>query len=598
MRTSCCNASHYLDALTRHSPRQFVARLWNRGAWRWHTRPLATAAGRTRGASGVACAELCRLASAATAAAAELHSRPGLLHVWHAPRAVPARDVEDQHNYQRFRLVARALARRYLIYNDRASLDRLQVRLRSWMSGHDQFVERSMEPMNISLRLREWLWVLLLLWNRLPLGTRDGVVSSMRRQKARLNRHVEYEVPGNHPIVNLFAIWMVEAFLESGAGSKRSRAVARRLETEAVNSFLPDHFHIELSTHYHLQMVRVLTEYVWLSAMIGNSVAPEFSDSLRKWTTVLFEVMLPDGRFPLIGDHCHSLFEESAAADVATVRALGGQGPETESSFWLKRLTHASRQVSATSPCERVRRVHLFEDAGYLVARDTPSPTPSVCWFDLGPLGFIRNPGHGHSDCLSILLYLRGAPFLIDPGVDRYDDQPDFLWFKTTAAHNTIGLAHHEPTEPWRFFRWTAMPPIPRRFFEERSTGFVAQGTFDGYLATARAEVTRRCAVDWSKRMIVIDEVRFLDVERDSLRVRWHLDPDWTLSLKGPGTVVASNGDDRVLVTIRARSSLRTEMRREPVARDYASTVPGPVLVGTVDRPGTLERIVSTFDWS
>lgn len=598
MSASLTNVPRYLDELSRHSTRQLVARLWNRGGWWWHTRPLTARARRAERVSGEVCAELCRLASAATIAAAELDSRPGLLHLWHEPCTAPVRDVEDRHNHQRFRLVARALARRSLVDNDRAALDQLQTRLRTWMSGDDQHAEHSMEPMNISLRLREWLWILLLLWNRLPHGTRNAIVGSMRRQKARLNRHVEYEVPGNHPILNLFAVWMVEAFLESGARSRRSRLAARRLEAEALNSFLPDCFHVELSTHYHVQVVRVLTEYVWLSRMIGNTVASEFSDRLREWTVVLSEIILPDGRFPLIGDHCYSFFEESAAADAATVLALWDQAPDTESSFWLKRLTGDSRHVSAGSSSERRGRIHLFEDAGYLVARDGASPAPSVCWFDLGPLGFVRNPGHGHSDCLSVLLYLRGVPFLIDPGVNRYDDRPDTVWFKTTAAHNTVGFRHHEATRPWRFFRWTTIPPAPRRSFLERPTGFVARGTFDGYLATAHAEVTRTCDVDWSTRLIVIDDVRFLDATRDSLQVRWHLDPDWTISPEGRDTVVASNGNERVLVTIRAQSSVRTEIRQEPVARDYGSTVPGPVLVGTLDQPATHSRIVSTFDWS
>jgi hypothetical protein len=204
-------------------------------------------------------------------------------------------------------MAARTFAISHLARRDPRALPTLVDTISEWLRGEAPYSARAMEPMNIALRIREWIWVLMLV-GRDP-GFPGFLAVAMRRslaqQAARLSRHIEYETPGNHPVINLIALWLVSAMFARQVGGRGADAWARLLEREAERSFLPDGFHVELSTHYHAQTCRLLEEYAWLAHAVGQPPSESFQRKLRSWRHVLAVMASPGGPFPIIGDQCY-----------------------------------------------------------------------------------------------------------------------------------------------------------------------------------------------------------------------------------------------------------------------------------------------------
>jgi uncharacterized heparinase superfamily protein len=72
---------------------------------------------------------------------------------------------------------------------------------------------------------------------------------------------------------------------------------------------------------------------------------------------------------------------------------------------------------------------------------------------DAGPIGPDYQPGHGHCDMLSFVLYVDGRPCIVDTGSSTYEDCERRHTERTTFSHNTVAVAGREQSEIWGAFR-------------------------------------------------------------------------------------------------------------------------------------------------
>ena len=604
-------ARRLADTARRHSFRQAEARLRNRLLLRTYLRPLrAVSQDRFSGPP----ATPTHLPVADPLALARIRAAAGsgtLPHPWSAgpdPCACSA-DIQERHNHQRFRLTARAQARDWLMTGDARSLDRLQARIRGWLEGRDDHMDLAMSPLNISLRIREWLWLLMLASGdaALPATLRSAMIDSLRQQAWRLARMIEHEAPGNHPLVNLASLWSLAALVPGTVSPRRRALLARDLEREVVRSFLPDGFHVELATHYHVQALRVLEECLIIAEAVGEPLGAELGRCVARARRAQRLVTPRDGLLPLLGDSCFSFYDEESTADLATLFSLHPDEygspwhvsfPATESTLWLRAIVPApgpgtEEDARASPPLD----CHHFPDAGYLVAHWERSTRAGYFLFDAGPLGYRPNPGHGHADLLNIVLHLEGTPLLVDPGTARYDNDPASLWFKRARAHNTLALDDGEPADLWRFFRWCSLPPRPTLRWSYLPGGMEAEGCSRAYERSHGITHVRRCFLRCADELTVIDDVFSATACPQPISISYHLDPQWKLQAAGEADWLVSRAGRNVRFHVQGSEPVAGRACQEAVAPRYGQAVPAPVLRLSAQPRGGSTRIVTTLRW-
>lgn len=553
-----------------------------------------------------------------------------LSHPWREdrPPACGAVDIQEWHNYQRFRLTARAQACAWLLDGDAASRVALETRLREWLAGFDAHWDVAMQPINVSLRIREWLWVLMMVQSQegWPTGLTGAMLDSLQQQARRLQWMIERETPGNHPLINLAALWSLAVLAPTEVRPGRASGLARELERETLSSFLPDGFHVELATHYHVQVLRVLEECLVVSAAVRQPLGEELQSAVAAARRALCHVRPRTGALPLLGDSCYSFYEEDLMADVATLASCrpdeyGSPWHEassvTESMFWMRALAPreavvptASRATmpgggSAAGDLAREPQAngqalacHDFPDAGYLVSHWGQGSRAGYFLFDAGPLGYRPNPGHGHADLLHFVLYLEGQPLLVDPGTLRYGNDPVSLWFKRARAHNTLALAEAEPADLWRFFRWCDLPPRPTLSWSCREGELELEACSSAYRSRHGTTHVRRCLLKCAGELTVHDEIVAQESPALPFALSYHFDPRWSLRGVGPTAWFVEGAGRVVRIIVQCEAPLTGRLEQEPVATRYGQAELGPVLRLLVKPRAEREQVITRFHWA
>jgi hypothetical protein len=98
---------------------------------------------------------------------------------------------------------------------------------------------------------------------------------------------------------------------------------------------------------------------------------------------------------------------------------------------------------------EHPPETRLFVDTGYWIyARGE-----DYALLDAALLGPDENPGHGHADALSVVIYRSGSEVLVDPGTFEYGSGPIREYYRSTEAHNTAVVNGAGQADFWGAFR-------------------------------------------------------------------------------------------------------------------------------------------------
>jgi hypothetical protein len=341
-----------------------------------------------------------------------------------------------------------------------------------------------------------------------------------------LHRHLEYYAsPYNHLVGEACALYalgvLFPEFREAPEWRDRGRSVLVRV---LPGQFYADGGTVEQSTFYH----HATTGFYLLAALLGRVNGEEFPSAV--WSAIErgvdFSAAMrqPDGTTPRIGgadDGKPIRLEELPLWDFRPYQAVGAvvfdrgdfkeaAGRFYEDAVWLLGPDGAASfdRLPAAPPARRSRAI---EASGYVLLRSGWAADADYVSFDCGDQAAgvrrdaIPSAAHGHADCLSIVLWQRGRPVLVDAGFHCYNGpKPWQDHFRETAAHSTVRVdgrdqALHINKMAWAY---TYAATLEGHRLEEPSPWAIA--SHDGYRLLPGGPVRHRRGVWLRERGYVV----------------------------------------------------------------------------------------------
>jgi hypothetical protein len=379
--------------------------------------------------------------------------------------------------------------------------------VRSWLSANPYATGINWaSPLEPAYRSFSWLWAYYLTLDDPALDPVDhemwveGFLDSGRF----LHDHLElFSSPYNHLIGEATALYLLGTlfpeFAEAHAWRRRGRMI---LESRLPAQFYGDGGTVEQATLYH----HATLGFYLLAALVGRANGDELSPAV--WAAIEraieFSMLMvqPDGELPVIGDTDDARpiqLERKPFFDFRAYLAMGAvlfgrqdfkaiAGRFHEDALWILGTDGLVRfeDLGATEP---ERRTAALSASGYFVTRsDWGAGADYVC-FDCGDqAGGLRpddvpSAAHGHADCLSVVVFLRGRPVLVDSGLFTYNGE--LSWerhFRETAAHNTARVDGRDQATHLAKMAWTHVPR-PRIEYVADLDDACFVGSHDGFLA-------------------------------------------------------------------------------------------------------------------
>jgi uncharacterized heparinase superfamily protein len=412
------------------------------------------------------------------------------------------------------------LAKAFYLTGHTADLDALRRLVRSWIAGNPYGTgvnwACALEP---AFRAWSWLWGYQLTVRALDDEFHLEWLRSFYDHGRFLRRHLEhYSSPYNHLIGEAAALYALglcfPEFHEAGDWRRVGRFV---LERRLEDQFYADGGSVEQSTFYH----HATTGFYILAALLGRANGEELAggvwSSIERGIEFSQYLSQPDGRTPEIGgadDGKPIRMEHLPLWDFRPYQAIGAvmfgradfkfvAGRFFEDALWLTGPEGlAGFNALGTRPPKQTSVV--LSSSGYAVSRsDWTSDADYVC-FDVGEQAAgmrtdaVPNSMHGHADCLSVIVCLKGRPVLVDSGLYAYNCGGEWeAHFRETAAHNTARVDGRDQAQHLGKMAWSHSyrAAIEARMTDDRQAWVV--GSHDGYMrgpdgVTHRRTVWRR----------------------------------------------------------------------------------------------------------
>jgi hypothetical protein len=306
---------------------------------------------------------------------------------------------------------------------------KLDYFMRTWMAqnpepvGHNGGLDPAWETLSTSCRIN-WSWPHVLGVAQQSDGMSDRTLVDMAKMiHAHAEHLLAYWGHCNWFVSESAAILTAAALLpEFRRAEHWMNASMRRLEREMRAQVFRDGVQYELSPGYHT----MCADLFYLARVRAGFRDRQFSEAYRRRLVRMFDYLAgitrPDGTHPVMNDAGTCLPRGN--------RRLREVGRAEKRRDWI----WAGSGGKEGRPPE-VGSVH-FPDAGYAVMRSGWDHMDCWALIDMGQFG----AAHQHEDKLQVELYARGTPFLVDPGISSYQDDPVVRFFRRGDAHNTIRI--------------------------------------------------------------------------------------------------------------------------------------------------------------
>lgn len=292
----------------------------------------------------------------------------------------------------------------FLNQNEISREDGLELMVQFMASEGD--LRDGKEPYPTSLRLVNWLKFVY------RHNIRNHKINDfMLHDLHNLSRNIEYHLMANHLLENAVALTI-------GGYCLKQQAIYRKgmqlLTSELAEQICLDGGHYEKSPMYHqILLDRLLDVVNFLDA--GDTIRSPATNMLSWLEAITFS----DGSIPYFNDSMPGIAPSTAQLN-NYARNLG------------------IRPKKATPGDSGYRK--LATDDFELIA-------------DGGSMGPAYQPGHGHNDAGSFILYVRGKPLITDTGTSTYEPCYRRSYERSVRSHNTTHPEDIEPSEIWGSFR-------------------------------------------------------------------------------------------------------------------------------------------------
>ena len=186
-------------------------------------------------------------------------------------------------------------------------------------------------------------------------------------------------------------------------------------------------------------------------------------------------------------------------------------------------------------------RLQFSESGYYLMGSGFDTPDEVRLLVDAGPLGYLSIAAHGHADALSFVLNIGDREILVDPGTYAYHTDPAWRrYFRSTLAHNTVGVDEQDQSVQAGNFMWTDHAQARCIEFETGTDRQRFVGEHYGYQRLEDPVVHRREIVcDTRRQVIEVTDMLRCDGEH-RVRRSWHFAEDCQVERAGSGLKVTS----------------------------------------------------------
>jgi hypothetical protein len=434
-------------------------------------------------------------------------------------------------------------------------LQAVQTLVQSWLAANPYATgvnwSCALEP---AFRVFSWLWTYYFTADDLDRAFHLEWLCGFYDHARFLEHHLEiYSSPYNHLIAEATALYMVGTCFPEFRDAERWRHLGRSiLEGRLEQQFYADGGSVEQSPFYHHATVGFYLLAGILARSTGDDLSIEVWTAIERALDYSAALSLPDGYTPAIGgadDGKPIRMEHLPFWDFRSYHAIGAvlfrrpdfkyvAGRFHEDALWL--LGPAGLQAftaldtRAPEPSSRA-----LPASGYYVMRSDWSPSADYVCVDCGeqaagmrPDG-IPNSMHGHADCLSVIVALRGRRVLVDSGLYAYNCGGEWeSHFRETAAHNTATVDGRDQATHIRKMAWSHSYRAAAEAWRPgaQQTWFI--GSHDGY-ARGRNGVRHRRAVWMSASAYVVICDEFVGTGEHDLAVNYQFAPG-SLTITGP----------------------------------------------------------------
>ncbi len=316
------------------------------------------------------------------------------------------------------------LAARTIAEDEPRWTDRAWSLVLDWIDGNRledrRVLNDAWHPYCISRRLP--VWVGLFSVAPPPEPIRERILTSMIWQARYLERHLEWDLRGNHLLENLRALAITGSFFEGRDADRWLSIANREFPKQLAEQILPHGEHFERAPGYHTEMLAAVLDVRDATQAILPDLARCCEKAATTMAAFLCVILHPDGDIPLLGDSCLV-------------------GRERLEQLLERAEPHDIRKRSEACKGQRLGDYWLWRQKGDFLL------------FDAGAVGADALPAHAHADLLTIEASVGGRRLLVDSGVFSYDDEPMRQYCRSTAAHNVLQIDGEDQCDMWSRFR-------------------------------------------------------------------------------------------------------------------------------------------------
>lgn len=376
-----------------------------------------------------------------------------------------------------------------------------------------------------------------------------------------------------------------------------------RFEEQIRMQLCTEGMQVERASGYHLVCTFCFTQILDLALRNNVRVSKTYMKGAERMIDFVVSIMKPHGYYPMLKDADESdVFGERASYglwedinnlnmledhnDLRWVLKAGARLFNRPDMLWI--ATHGKQGKKPTLGSV------AMPDSGFAAMRTGWDNDDLYCVYTCGQLGVAdQKCVHGNADALNVDISGYGETLLIDPGRYIYEG-PWRVWFKSTAAHNTVsvdGLDSSELADEWMFKTWANST---MNVFSSTDKFDYVDGSHDGYERLADPVTHRR-------RVVFVKPGFWLVVDELTGKVSHTYDQYWHF---GPEAKTVDGPDQRVTATYRNGAGIVVQplltdgLSRQQfigsedpiqgwVSYDYAVKVKAPALQYSKEAAGT-----------
>ena len=356
----------------------------------------------------------------------------------------------------------------------------------------------------------------------------------------------------NHLFGEYMGLFVASLTWPCWSESAHWQSLARRgLEVEALAQNHADGVNKEQAVYYQHEVMDMMLLCHLVGRANGVAMSPAYLARLEKLADFISALMDAGGHIPMIGDaddaqmvrlsyedgwcHYRSLLA-SCALLFERADFKRKAGVFDDKNRWLFGAA-GQRQWDALEAVQPESPVMAFPEGGYyLLGTDFGAAGEVRLVADCAPLGYLSIAAHGHADALAFTLSACGEELLTDPGTYAYHTQK--IWrdyFRSTAAHNTVGVDGQDQSEIGGNFMWLRKANARLLAHDAGAAIQVFEGEHDGYRRLADPLLhRRRIEFDANRKRLVVKDILQCAGTHD-IALYWHFAEGCAVAVDGSG---------------------------------------------------------------